>query len=411
MHLPALSPRRLPDVARPGGRVHPNGATRLAGAAARTTRSRVMRILAAGVALASAGLLAWTPVASAAAGAAAGRATWDPATAGPPGGPVPYGFRPVSMTFVSASEGWVLGIAPCTHKPCTSVARTTDGGAAWVGIPAPRFPLARWPGQRGLSYLRFADPLDGFAFGSQLWVTHDGGATWHHVPLPGRIGDLETSAGVVYAAVTTSRGAVTVYTSPAAGGRWLPVPGLPAGVDGYAALGTITLHGAAAWIILGNRLYASRTGLSWAEEPVRCADGYAMASAGASSTRRVTLLCVGGPALGSAGKILYSSRDGGAHFRRAGAPPMGGDQFDLLAQPTARHLFIATWSGATWLDTSGDGGRTWGETLRLVDGGLGWSDFGFTTPCQGVAIEGNPVQGSRMYMTWDAGRTWHKITF
>ena len=187
MHLPALSPRRLPDVARPGGRVHPNGATQLAGAAARTTRSRVMRILAAGVALASAGLLAWTPVASPAAGAAAGRATWDPATAGPPGGPVPYGFRPVSMTFVSASEGWVLGIAPCTYKPCTSVARTTDGGAAWVGIPAPRFLLARWPGQRGLSYLRFADPLDGFAFGSQLWVTHDGSATWHHVPLPGRM--------------------------------------------------------------------------------------------------------------------------------------------------------------------------------------------------------------------------------
>jgi photosystem II stability/assembly factor-like uncharacterized protein len=60
---------------------------------------------------------------------------------------------------------------------------------------------------------------------------------------------------------------------------------------------------------------------------------------------------------------------------------------------------------------SGNGGRTWSETLRLSDGGLGWSDFGFTTPGQGVAIEGNPVQGSRMYMTRDAGRTWHKIRF
>jgi photosystem II stability/assembly factor-like uncharacterized protein len=388
MHLPALSPRRLAGTA---------------GAA--------FAVLLAGTSVAGASVTAVATARAAPAGAAPSGAAPGLALAGPPGGPVPYGFRPVSTTFVSASEGWVLGTAPCTYKPCTSVVRTTDGGATWGGIPAPRFPLAQWPGQRGLSYIRFADPLDGFVFGSQLWVTHDGGVNWHHVPLPGRIADLETAAGVVYAAVMTSRGTVTVYTSPAGGGRWIPVPGLPAGVPGYAALGAITLHGTAGWIILGNRLYASRTGLSWAEEPVRCADGYAMASAGASGPRRVTLLCVGDPALGSSGKILYSSRDGGASFRRAGAPPLGGDQFDLLAQPTARHLFIATSSGATWLYVTGDGGHTWGEALRLVDGGLGWSDFGFTTRCQGVAIEGNPVQGSRMYMTWDAGRTWRKITF
>jgi photosystem II stability/assembly factor-like uncharacterized protein len=366
----------------------------------------VTRIVAAGLALASAGVLAAASVAGAATGGAAA-----PVISGPAGGPVPPGFLPVSMTFVSAGEGWVLGTAPYAYPPCTSVVRTADGGRSWIGIPAPRFPLAPWAGQRGLSSIRFADPLDGFAFGSQLWATHNGGATWHHVPMPGRIGDLETSAGAVYAAVVTRRGRVTVYESPAGGGRWIPVPGLPAGVPGYAALGTITLHGTAAWIILGGRLYATRAGLFWAEEPVRCPRGYQMASAGAFSTRRVTLLCVGGPAAGSASKILYSSRDGGARFRRAGLPPMGGDQLDLLAQPAGRHIFIATSSGATWLDVSGNGGRTWDETLRLFDGGLGWSDFGFTTPYQGVAIEGNPVQGSRMYMTWDAGRTWHKIRF
>jgi hypothetical protein len=398
MQLPALSSRRL------------SGAAGLARAAAPMARARMARIAAASIALAGAGVLAVATVAGAATGSGAAAGVTSAPVPGPAGGPVPPGFRPVSMTFVSASQGWVLGTAPCAHQPCTSVVRTTDG-RSWVGIPAPRFPLAPWAGQRGLSSLRFADPLDGFAFGSQLWMTHNGGATWHHVRLPGRIGDLETSAGVVYAAVMSKRGTVTVYTSPAGGGRWIPVPGLPAGVPGYAALGTVTLHGTAAWIILGNQLYATRAGWSWAEEPVRCARDYQMASAGAFSARRVTLLCVGGPAAGSASKILYSSRDGGARFRRAGRPPAGGDQLDLLAQPVARHIFIATSSGATWLDVSGNGGRTWGETLRLFDGGLGWSDFGFTTPCQGVAIEGNPVQGSRMFMTWDAGRTWHKIRF
>ena len=351
-------------------------------------------------------------------------ATTSPAgPAAPAGGPVPPGFEPVSMTFVSASEGWVLGTAPCAVQPCTSIVRTTDGGASWEGIPAPPVPLASI-GQTGLSPglsdLRFANPLDGFAFGSQLWGTHDGGATWQHVWLSGRIGDLETSAGVVYAAVIARDSAVTIYRSLATGGPWTPVPGLPADAPDPAqtaplSLGRITLHGTAAWIILGGRLYATQTGQSWVREPVSCPPYYAMASAAAYSTQQVTLLCAGDPAAGSEGKAVYSSGDGGASFTLTSAFAGPGDHFDLLAEPAAQHIFLATSSAATWLDVSGDGGRTWSTALYLDDGGLGWSDVGFTTTTQGVAIEGqpgNPVNGtSSMYMTWDAGQTWHQITF
>jgi hypothetical protein len=324
------------------------------------------------------------------------------------GGPVPPGFEPVSMTFVSATEGWVLGTAPCAVQPCTSIVRTTDGGASWAGIPAPRFPVASI-GQTGLSYLRFASPLDGFAFGSQLWATRDGGATWQHVWLPGSISDLQTSAGVVYAAVMSQDRTVTIYRSLASGGPWTPVQGLPANVPG--TVGRITLHGTAAWIILGSQLYSAQTGQSWVREPVSCAPGYAMASAAAYSTQQVTLLCAGNSGMGSQGKILYSSSDGGASFSLAGMPPTGGDQFEQLAQPAAQHIFMATFSALTLLDVSGDGGRSWGTALSINDGGLGWSDFGFTTPAQGAAIYGNLRFGSHMYMTWDAGQTWHQIKF
>lgn len=326
------------------------------------------------------------------------------------------------MTFVSASDGWVLGTAPCAAQPCTSIVRTTDGGSSWVGIPAPRVPLAsNGPAglSPGLSYLRFASPLDGFAFGSQLWATHDGGATWQQVSLPGTIGDLETAAGMVYAAVQGQNNAVTIYQSRAVGGAWTPVPGLPAGVpdQGFVAptsLGRITLHGTAAWIILGGQLYATQTGVTWVREPVSCPPDYGMASAAAASTQQITLLCAGNSAMGSQGKILYSSGDGGASFSLAGTPPLAGDQLKLLAEPTAQHIFLATSSAATMLDVSSDGGHTWNTALYLDDGGLGWSDFGFTTPSQGVAIEhpDNPASGnSTMYMTWDAGQTWHAITF
>lgn len=365
------------------------------------------------------------PSAAAATGAPAAvvpAAASGPAGTGPAGGPVPAGFEPVSMTFVSASDGWVLGTAPCAVQPCTSIVRTIDGGASWVGIPAPPVPLAaNGPAglSPGLSYLRFASPLDGFAFGSQLWATYDGGAAWQQVMLPGTIGDLETAAGVVYAAVIAQGGGVTIYQSLAAGGAWKPVPGLPAEVpdQGYvapASVGRITLHGTAGWIILGGALYATQTGQSWVREPVSCPPGYGMVSAAAASTQQVTLLCAGDSAMGSQGKILYSSADGGASFSVAGTPPLGGDQLKLLAEPTAQHIFLATSSAATWLDVSGDGGNTWTTALYLRDGGLGWSDFGFTTATQGVAIEHptNPAAGtSTMYMTWDAGQTWHPITF
>ncbi len=58
--------------------------------------------------------------------------------AGPPGGPVPKGFVAKDLTFVSTRTGWLLGTAPCTVAPCTSIVRTIDSGRTWIGIPAPR---------------------------------------------------------------------------------------------------------------------------------------------------------------------------------------------------------------------------------------------------------------------------------
>ena len=59
--------------------------------------------------------------------------------------PVPPNFQPVSVTFVNAFTGWVIGQAgtpgKCANKTspyiCTSVARTDDAGKTWQGGPAP----------------------------------------------------------------------------------------------------------------------------------------------------------------------------------------------------------------------------------------------------------------------------------
>src|SRR6204780_4708777 len=59
----------------------------------------------------------------------------------PAGGPVPAGFAATSVTFVSEDEAFVLGTAPCAQAPCTSIVRTLDRGASWVGLPAPIVPV------------------------------------------------------------------------------------------------------------------------------------------------------------------------------------------------------------------------------------------------------------------------------
>jgi hypothetical protein len=108
--------------------------------------------------------------------------------------------------------------------------------------------------------------------------------------------------------------------------------------------------------------------------------------------------------------MVYASRDGGASFTRAGRPPSGGDA-GILAQPGRRRLLVATSSGATWIYASGNGGRSWHIALTLSDGGKGWSDFGFTTAAQGVAVEGIPATGSHLYLTRNGGRRWFPVRF
>jgi YVTN family beta-propeller protein len=379
-----------------------------------TTLRRAMPVMAAAALLA--------PAAASAAGLTGGPMMLAAARTalGPPGGPVPTGFRPQSVTFVSASEGWVLGTAPCTAKPCTAVLRTVDGGRTWQGIPAPKARLSNFVQGHGVGLLRFADPLDGFAFGPDLYVTHNGGTAWHRVRLPGTIGDLEAADGVVYAAVTSSSGRERIYRSPASSNRWSRVAGLPASrrlpAYSFPGPGTITLHGSAGWIFIAGRLYVTKTGTGWVRERVPCEQHFVPTLA-AYDQRRLTLVCTGDPGAGSAEKVVYSSRDGGATFTRVGQAPLGGIIENYVAQPRPRRVLIATSSIAISIDASGNGGRTWHTALEL--GGAGnndWNDFGFTTATQGVALEGmagetNRLVPGHLYMTRNSGRSWLRVHF
>ncbi|MDQ2726664.1 MAG: hypothetical protein M3Y91_02085 [Actinomycetota bacterium] len=367
-----------------------------------------------------------------------------PTTRAAVAGPVPAGFKVQSATFVSVDQGWVLGTAACASPPCTSMARTDDGGGRWVGVPAPRDGLSdsSATAQSGVSEVRFADVRNGFVFGPDLWSTHDGGATWNRVTVGSRVSQviaLEASAGEVDAVVTDCAAGSSpcpgqLWHAPVGGDQFTQVPSvpLPEGVAGPSAL---SLHGRTGYLVAAgsnptfnapSTLWVTTDGTTWASHPAPCGASFSLASVTAVDGQRASALCAGEGAAGSTAKALYATADAGATFTPEGSPaPRGGDG-GALAAASAADLAIATSSGGAEIYRSTDHAATWTTALQLADGGLGFGDFGFTDATHGFAVHAPAAKVTQvsqngadvshagpnlatLYRTADGGATWSPV--
>ncbi|MGZ4729282.1 MAG: WD40/YVTN/BNR-like repeat-containing protein [Acidimicrobiales bacterium] len=356
--------------------------------------------------------------------------------AGGSGTPVPTGFEPASVTFVSADQGVVLGTSSCSSPPCTAMAATDDGGATWHGLAAPAALLAaslRDPSSAdapgAVSEVRFGSHLDGWVFGPALWSTHDGGEHWAEQHLDGTVTDLASADGVAYAVVTTcpsgacEQGA-SLYRTDAGVDDWQVVDGVSLPAEG----GQIELHGRAAWFVGpassdggGATFLSSPDGATWTSHDDPCsADDAFLDSVAPVDTDNLFLLCVDDPGAGSQGKSVRVSTDAGATTTAKGSPPRGGIAAEIAAADSSS-VAVTAQSGASFIYRSGDGAETWTTVDELPDGGAGFRDLGFTTSTQGVVISGEPVDtttetdapapGSQLLMTRDAGATWTPVSF
>ncbi len=366
--------------------------------------------------------------------------TTSPTTtfAGPSGGLVPPGFQVQSATFVSDLEGWVLGTSRCASPPCTSLARTTDGGVHWRGIPAPRDVLDTPPSPPdiGVGEVRFADPRNGWVFGPDLWSTHDGGATWDRVasiPASSRIVALEASAGRVDAVVTgacragTSACAATLWTSSVSADGFTQVPGVDLPVGEYLP-NVLSLHGSTGYLVAqagqppsaSQRLWITTDESTWTASASPCPSELSLDTVGAVDARRAVALCVGGGAAGSTAKAIEATSDTGSTFVAEGTPPPREGDGGTIAAASASALAVATSSGAAEIYRSAAGGATWTIPYQVSDGGVGFGDFGFTDAYHGLAVHapaarvdrgGNPTQYgpdlATLLLTADGARTWN----
>ena len=334
-------------------------------------------------------------------------------------------FRPTSVTFVGTHTGLVIGQAgpPCATQYCTSVARTHDAGKTWAGVPAP---LTGAPdGATGVGQIRFLNLYDGWAFGPELFATHDGGQHWARVSTYGlRVTGLETvgsrvfglfasctGGGPVFAARCTS---FTLYSSPASTDDWTPVGAPTSGLTGGGAA-SVVLTGTRGYLLAPDgMLYAGPVDGSAAWQPAGpgtpCAVGPAQADGqpagallGAVNATNLVLACTPAPVPGGVQKkLIFRSADGGASWQLTTIAPAPGVATSVAASP-AETVVLGTSEG---IDVLPAGSTTW--QAATLAGGVPAGGFGFvgmTTGEQGVALPADPAAGT-VWFTFDGGQSW-----
>lgn len=384
-----------------------------------STRTRTAGMaIAAGVAIA-----AMLATAGAAASPRLGRApAASPRLAA---GPAPV--SPLSASFVSGSEGWLLAGEHCATYCKLVLRQTVDGGRHWRPVPAPPAPAAPAPGGRtpadAVSQIRFATVSDGWAFGPGLWVTHDAGRQWHRVNTHGwTVAGLAAGGGRVIAAFgrhvisgSTAFGAVQVFTAPVSGGAWRPIAG--AHGSGLADL-TVTVSGhtgylSARWSTAraeGTELLAGPVAGSgrWRSIPLPCHTYWNFDITLAASPRgRLALGCASqGFPVFSEYKRVWESRDGGRTWQRLTSLPMTG----YLGQ-------ISITSGGTVLVSGGhsnvyiswDGGKTWHTSPSLSRADLADGLAGtMVTSSRGFVLQ-DSYYARQVWFTRDDARTWTPV--
>lgn len=345
--------------------------------------------------------------------------------------PLPAHFQPWSFTATSATHWWILGSSSCgISQRCLVVVTTADGGARFsmvgsIGVP---FPATQPEVDAVVTQVRFANPTDGWAFGSSLYATQDGGRTWAQVSIPGRVTQLEPGVGQVYAVVTPPCGtACTSPSQPAAAlwrtsptsNDWTLDPAAPAVSIGLA------VHGRSVWVMdtmdspdgpaIGTGLLHSTDGGNhFALEPqsvpgIEC-------SYSPVSTTVVWAYCSGGHFM-----FAYRSTDAGAYFTRSGGTVSEQTiTHPLLQLPNGSTLRAATATVAVVggviagdpLDRTDDGGAVWQVVQPALTSTGTWRVIGFTTPTVGYAFWRQDTGGVTQVELWrtaDGGATWSQV--
>jgi hypothetical protein len=341
---------------------------------------------------------------------------------GPAAGPVPPDFAPASVTFVSPTQAWVIGQAgtpgTCYNGTiCTSVAWTSDDGATWHGEPAPVTGTPNGPD--GVSGIRFLDGVNGWAFGPELWATHDSGSTWQQIDTNGqRVTDLETAGSQAYALFAQCSGtsgsgfaadctSYTLMTTTATSDDWVPVGAATSGLtrDGGAGSAMLELTGTDGYLVAPDgTIYSGPLGGTWSKAGTApCqpsfppqADGLpASGMLALASATNLAIACDGGSSATSQ-PAIYTSDDSGATWTQqpsaasSGVSVLESSMTSLAAAPDGA-LALSTTGGIYVLPA---GGSRWQAATAAGTGSPAGTGSSGTTGSPGTGSPGTGSSGT-----------------
>jgi hypothetical protein len=324
----------------------------------------------------------------------------------------PARFGPVSFSFTSGSDGWMLGVTHARHQAIELV-KTTDGGRRWTAVPVPPAPWIWSSSARdAVSQVTFANARDGWLYGPGLWATHDGGARWQRIPTGGRvINSVAAGDGTVLATFTVchsrcggSAPRFAVYRAAVGSDTFRPVPGATgpgfggltiAGTHAYAVGDGFAGQGVA---LLGGPVAGPGR---WQRQPEPC--GPSLEPSLLAATDGLWLACSQNPGIHPVKVVLYRSANAARSWKRAGQLSLEDGAGSLSVTPSG---VIVTGGMYNGLLISRDGGRAWRRVPSVdntdVVGGGGVVLATMINGLRGVVI----VKTARAWITTDGGRTW-----